>query len=271
MTEQISLGSRQDLAARIQTHLFVISPNNSGSTFVRRAIETCKDVWALAREGQHMLGYTGPDLAASQQELIWAASQENLQAMRDPELYDWEKTKQAWYFQASAKHDAATVFLTKAPPFLMVVDQLQAAFNNSRFIFLNRNPYVVVEAICRYHGSRFETRDKALDTACAHILNCLAVQQTNIEKHRDFSVSFSYEELCADPVAAATQVKQMVAQLSDLNFDQTLSVKGNYHEPLRDMNADQIGRLSAQDIARINQHFTPKAALLAHFGYSLIA
>ena len=264
------LGAQCDLTQRVKMHLFVISPNNSGSTFVTRALETCQEVWRLPREGQHMLGYSGPDLLKEKRELIWASDQANLDSLRDPTLYDWAKTQKAWYFQARASKDDASIFLTKSPPFLVVVDQLRAAFSNPRFLFLVRNPYAVVEAICRRVAGRFEARNAALDTACGHILNCLAIQRLNIEQHGDLGVSFSYEDLCASPAGIASQVTHMLPELVGLNFDQTLAVKGIYNERLRDMNADQIGRLSQQDIDRINLHFSPQEALLGHFGYGLI-
>ena len=263
-------GAQCDLPQPVKTHLFVISPNNSGSTFVTRALETCEEVWRLPREGQHMLGYSGPDLLKEKRELIWASNQDYLDGLRNPSLYNWTKTRQAWYFQSRASKADASIFLTKAPPFLVVVDQLRAAFTSTKFLFLVRNPYAVVEAICRRVTNRFATRNAALDAACAHILNCLEIQRTNIEQYRDLSVSFSYEDLCANPAEIALQVTHMLPALAGLNFDQTLAVKGMYNERLRDMNADQIERLSGQDIDRINLHFSPQEALMGHFGYGLI-
>ena len=259
-----------DLATLVRTHLFVISPNNSGSTFVTRALETCREVWRLPREGQHMLGYEGPDLLSDGKELIWAADPEYLAAMRDHGLYDWEKARKAWYFQARAHRPDASVFVTKAPPFLIVVDQLRQAFPNARFVFLARNPYAVIEAICRYHGGRFGSRSEALATACSHILTCLTIQRDNIGQYADICIDLTYEELCAQPAEAALRVRQMVPELHDLDFDRTLAVKGQYNERLRDMNADQIARLSASDIAMISERFSGYEELLGSFGYGIM-
>ena len=270
MTAQFAFGAQADLACQITTHLFIISPNNSGSTFVRRAIETCAAVWSLPREGQHMLGYTGPNLEQEGQELIWASDPDRLAALRDPRLYDWDKTRKAWYFQAHAHNEQAQVFMTKSPPFLPIVDQLRGAFHNPKFLFLVRNPYAVVEAICRYRERHTTDRRQALDSACAHILNCFELLQESTKRHADIACFLRYEDMCAEPLGVAQNVVALVPELHDLNFDQKLSVKGNYDEPLRNMNADQIARLSASDVTHINRHFAPKADLLSQFGYDLL-
>lgn len=264
------LGSQANLAELIDTHLFVISPNNSGSTFVTRAIEKCREVWRLPREGQHMLGYRGPDLKGDQRELIWASSESYLEAMRNPALYDWPRARHAWYFQAKAEKPDASVFLTKAPPFLVVLDDIRDAFDNARFLFLVRNPYAVVEAICRYNAKRLVSREHALRTATSHVLQCFEIQQRNISKYGDEGVFFTYEQLCEHPEDAARSVKTLVPQLDDLDFDRKLAVKGIYDEPLRNMNADQIGRLSRQDIEIINEALSEREQLLQRFGYELV-
>ena len=53
-------GAGRDLERTIRTHLFVICANNSGSTFLKEVLATCRATWNLPREGQKMLGYAGP-------------------------------------------------------------------------------------------------------------------------------------------------------------------------------------------------------------------
>ncbi|QFT78497.1 hypothetical protein FIU90_13175 [Erythrobacter sp. THAF29] len=218
-----------------------------------------------------MLGYEGPNLGADKKELIWAAESEYVQKIRSRDLYNWDKTRRAWYFQARAARPDAPVFLTKAPPFLILVDQLREAFANARFVFLVRNPYAVVEAITRYKARRFDTREAALTAAAAHILRCLTMQRENIASHADVGTFLSYEDLCADPAAAAAQVQALVPELTNLEFDQRLAVKGRYHERLRNMNAQQIERLTREDIEIINRKFAPLEALLRSFGYGILS
>ncbi len=48
----LALGCRHDVESRVGTHLFGISANNSGSTFVKAAMATSRATWNLDREGR---------------------------------------------------------------------------------------------------------------------------------------------------------------------------------------------------------------------------
>lgn len=63
----------------------------------------------------------------------------------------------------------------------------------------------------------------------------------------------------------------LVPEIQTLDLDQVTPVKQRYRERLRNMNAEQIARLSWAEIDRIGQAFEPHQKLLAHFGYDLIA
>ena len=52
--------ANRDLPRLLDAHLFVICPNNSGSTFLAGALEACRAAWRLPREGQRMHGCAGP-------------------------------------------------------------------------------------------------------------------------------------------------------------------------------------------------------------------
>ena len=53
-------GAGRDLRPLISTHLFAITLNHSGSTFIRKALATARNTWNLPREGVRVLGYAGP-------------------------------------------------------------------------------------------------------------------------------------------------------------------------------------------------------------------
>ena len=101
-----ALGCRHPVAERVGTHLFGIAPNNSGSTFLQAAMAASRATWNLDREGQMMLGYVGPNI-------LWPHP-----AAHSPE---------------------ASVFYTKPPSHLLVVDELASHFHNAKFLFMVRN------------------------------------------------------------------------------------------------------------------------------------
>ena len=53
-------GTGRDLERTIITHLFAISPNSSGSTFLQHALATSRATWNLPREGQAVHGFAEP-------------------------------------------------------------------------------------------------------------------------------------------------------------------------------------------------------------------
>ena len=74
----VFLGALHDLERVVDTHLFVICPNNSGSTFLQKALATSRRTWNLPDEGRKALGYAGPRPAndpglAVSSARIWAA------------------------------------------------------------------------------------------------------------------------------------------------------------------------------------------------------
>ena len=55
-------GARQGperMERTIETHLFVVSPNNSGSTFLSLALAACRQAWSLPDESRLVHGFAG--------------------------------------------------------------------------------------------------------------------------------------------------------------------------------------------------------------------
>lgn len=263
-------GALHDLERVVETHLFGICPNNSGSTFVQMALATSRATWNLKLEGQGMLGFVGP-VTWRKCDMIWASERRWLEMLTDSSLYDWPRTRKAWYFQAFAREPEASVFFTKAPPFLLNVGELAQHFRDARFLFMVRNPYAVCEGICRRLSGTSLARGRNLPAAAArHVATCLDYQRRNLETFGDRGVFFTYEAMCADPERVERQIRSLVPGLDDLVLRQRLPVKSEYHEILTDMNERQIARLSADRIAAFNREFRKHRYLFDHFGYEIM-
>ena len=275
--------ANRDLARLIDTHLFVICPNDSGSSFLASALETSRAVWRLPREGHQMHGFAGPLPWRSQGAerripgLLWAAEQRWIERFADPANHDWPLTRKAWYFHSYAADAAASVFVTKSPPDLLRVEQLVRHFRNARFLFMVRNPYAVCEGICRRYRTHFraylrqleERGESPLAASANHVVNCLAWQRRNIERWGDRGVFFTYESMCADPDGTAQAIRALVPQLEDLNLRQRLVVK-DYDEMLVDMNPRHLARLDADEIEALSHVFRQHQDVLAYFDYDII-
>lgn len=266
-------GACDDLYSKVTTHLFVICPNHGGSTFLKEALATCRLTWNLRREGQHMFGFAGPSSRATRTGLLWASEQRFIDLFTDDSSYDWPNIRRAWYFQAFARDPAATVFVTKSPPFLLNVAGLNRNFVNPRFLFMVRNPYAVVEGIWRRRNKRKRPHFAAteiLNAAARHAVTCLEYQRRNIDAYPHNGRFFTYEAMCDKPACVEAKIRSLVPDLSDLRLRQRLKVKGTYDEMLTNMNERQIARLDAAQIHAVNRVFLAHRDVLDHFGYPIL-
>ena len=163
------------------------------------------------------------------------------------------------------------MFVTKSPPFLLLVDQLLRHFRNAKFLFMVRNPYAICEGICRNYRSQFVAEERSLEEEAAlHVVRCLAWQRRNVRTYGNCSVFFTYEAMCAEPERVAQRIRALVPELDDLNLRRRLPVKENtYDAMLTDMNARQIARLDPSQIAVFNRVFREHRDALDYFGYDL--
>ena len=276
----VFLGALHDLERLVATHLFVICPNNSGSTFLQKALATSRRTWNLPKEGWTMFGHVWPqpinDPRMAGSVRIWTAIRQWLDVIEDPAMYDWPRVRKAWYFQAYARDPAASVFVDKDPKHLLLVNTLTRHFRNARFLFMVRNPYAVCEGICRWlrdrlRGGKYVSLEgERLETVAArHVAACLEYQRRNVEAHGDRGIFFTYETMCAEPERVAHEIRILVPELDDLNLRQRIATS-LHHEMLTDMNARQIARLDAGQIAAINRVFRRHRVVLDHFGYELM-
>jgi hypothetical protein len=257
-------------AGTIRRHLFLLAPNNSGSTFLAAALADCARAWSLPREGQHVAGFHGPSSRGTGSRLLWAADPASVATFRDAAAYDWTRTRRAWEFHARAQQAGADTLVVASPPFLLIADRLAAEFPDAAFLILVRNPYAVAEGILRRgaQAGPVASGDSLATTAARHIVAALAAQEANCAALGPRAAFFTYEEMCAGPTDVAARIAALVAELADLDLARARPVKGRYHEPLRDMNAGQIARLTPEQIADLDAVFDANRPLLARFGYA---
>ena len=268
--DALALGSRHDIEKSVDTHLFGIVPNNSGSTFLMRSLAICRATWNLPRDGNRMSGYAGPECPP----LLWASEQRWIDLLTNPRNYNWPRTRKAWHHQAIARSPDASVFYTKFPSILLLVNELPRHFRNTKFLFMVRNPYAVCEGICRqFREDKMLSQVRPLnlrEVAARHVVTCLAWQRRNLRTHGDRGVFFTYEAMCAEPERTAQAIRALVPELDDLNLRRRLPVKRRYHEMLVDMNARQIARMGAEEFAAFNRVFREREDVLAWFGYRVM-
>lgn len=271
----------------IKTHVFVISPNNSGSTLMKNLLALSQHVWSLEREGQFSFGFQGPvsgkpmkaiSGGKTQQILMdpltWAATAASIDYIRDPRRYDWEKNRKSWYMTArSIVPKRASIFLEKTPSHLLIVDQLMEAFEDCRFIFMARNPYAAIEGIKRRENIRQYMNDPEVNLVkhgALHIRNCLRIQKKNIEAFSQNGRFISYETLCDAPQHAAQSLASLIPELNDLDLSADVQVKQYELQKTQNMNTLHISALTQEEKDIISEIFHTETELLSFFGYELL-
>jgi hypothetical protein len=252
----------------IRRHLFILAPNNSGSTFLARALARSPGAWSLPREGQHMPGFAGPSSRGTGTGLLWAARAERIALFTQTNAFDWDRNRAAWHFHARAQSPDASVLVVQSPPFLLVAEQLVEQFDDARFLIMVRNPYAMVEGIIRSTeggGEEAKVREASL-----HVAAVLQWQWINREQQAERSLSFTYEEMCANADDVAARISAFEPGLGATSLAHRISIKGRYDEKLRDMNTEQIARLKPAWLSIINDVFDPHRALIEAFGYNRI-
>ncbi len=191
--------------------------------------------------------------------------------LTDPNAYDWPRIRRAWYSRARASDPRPTVFVTKSPPHLLVVDDLARYFPNPKFLFMVRNPYAVCEGICRNLKRRgLAPPDGSLPEAAArHVVACLRYQRRTSRPTAGAACSSPTKRCARSPNGWRRRRRPLVPELDDLNLRQRLRVR-EYNEMLTDINPRQLARREAGQIAAFNRVFRPQRNLLAHFGYEIM-
>ena len=273
--------------AQIKTHVFVICPNNSGSTLMANLLRLSDNCWSLEREGQHSFGYHGPvagkmlraidavdRVDIRMEPLSWAALPESARRIKQPERYDWEQNRKAWYMTATSPNpETANVFVDKTPSYVLIADQLAKVFEDFRPIFMVRNPYAAVQGIARRESNRKYLNDKSVNLTewgARHIAACLEQQRQNIDAFGDRGLFVTYEELCDDPHAVGQRLREFVPELGELDMRAETQIKERAPAVPVNMNQPQIEALTEAQIDTISSVFDAHTDLLDHFGYPLI-
>lgn len=269
MASSLQFGAQHDPAQVINTHLFIISPNNSGSTFLRRSFEFSSKVWWLPREGQHTPGFAGPCTRDSRDTLTWNASAESRARYCNLSAYDWQQSRGAWYFVARARRADAPVFVTSSPPFLLNVEALNQNFAGARYIFLTRDPYAVAEGILRRPiETRLASGEDKYRIVTNHIGHCFRWQLRNIAAHSEAALRLTYEDMTDAPEVTAKRMRAFMPILDDYTLDQPIPVKGTYFETARNMNEDAFSRLDDNVIDHLRAGFAEFSDDIEALGYS---
>jgi len=239
-------------------HLFLLVPNNSGSSLLHDLIATSEDVAVLPAEGQFYYNFVGPDPIKLNVKHIFTEKEE---IFRNKSNYEWGVIKSSWTSAWKNNKVGAKIKLQKSPTDIVRPKMLQEAFPDSKFIIMIRNPYAMIEGIMRGNPNA------TVIQAAKHALRCLEIQLENSEIYKNDLV-LRYEDLTDDSENTVNLIKEYL-ELSDIDYNRTFYVK-DYISTIVNKNNEQIKKLTDSQLEEINKIFKSKEFILSECGYEII-
>ena len=239
-------------------HLFLLVPNNSGSSVLHDLIATSPDVAVLPGEGQFLSDFIGPQAFKFGVAHFFTKKEE---IFRNKKNYEWGVIKNQWKKLWNKSNPNARIFLQKSPTDILRADMLHETFEDTKFIIMVRNPYAQVESVLRANP------EATLVDAATHAIRCLEIQLENSEQYLEDLV-FKYEDLADNTEETIKHIEEFL-NISNLDSNKVFNTKG-YVSKIRNMNDDQIKKLTDKQIVIINSVFSKKISVLEECGYSLI-
>jgi len=238
-------------------YVFIVCPNQAGSTVIYRYLGRCEKAVKLGSEGQLLYGDAGPI------NMLGEVSEEYFsfypEVFSNDAKYDWNRIKRAWENNwrqeaRNQKKKDPCVFIEKSPPNVFRAHLLQRHFENSYFIFSIRNPYAMCEGMKRHIGYPVEK-------GAEHWARCARMQVLNIyefaNQKRNVMLFYKYEDLCSNPERVKEDIVSLIPELSDLNLGKNIAVHsindmaGMREKKLSNLNEKQFKNLSQEDADKI--------------------
>ena len=250
-----------ELNDKIDKHLFLLCPNNSGSTFIQEAFRNCKKVAVLDDEGQFIPGFQSETSSKHNLDFIFTLQ---------PKLFENQKSDNEWHANEyywdqvwNKNNPNADWKFEKSPPNILRPHLLLDCFVNVSFLIMVRNPYAMAESILRANPNA------SIEDIGNHVLNCLTIQRKNCYL-RGNNFIFTYEDMCNRPEWVESQIKTKF-EIEDFaliaDSDKHSKVKNN---SVKNYNDEQISRLKKYQIVELNKIFATASDTLDFWGYSIL-
>ncbi len=236
--------------------LLLLTPPFSGSTAIAAFLAQLQGAIGLARryEGQWLV----PALSASNR---WQSGID----------VDWADVARKWGAVIdAAPADAMPIryVIETSPPNMVRYQGVISLFERISVVVNNRNPFANVASVAYrmtpdLDDKTSEDRKEIIDGIVKSWIKRSALLK-DIAQTETFPL-LGYENFCADPLQVFETFGVQGPQAVE---DYAVSVKDYPAQPIRNMNAEQIARLTAQDIGQIQDALSGHGDLLGFFGYS---
>lgn len=240
--------------------VFVVGCYNSGTTLLAEVLGAHPLISALPTEGQFLT-----DQFAADHELglgrMWVKREDLYRLNEEDPGPDAHRLKKEWGMRLNTRKP---ILLEKSPPNAARTRWLQENFENAHFIAILRNGYAVAEGIRRKgrpaHLERWPLEDCAYQWRHSNL-----VLEEDSRKLANF-MWVRYEDFTENTADTLAGIFSFLGIETESGMD--LAREWAIHErsePIANMNAQSIGRLTPEDVTVIDR---VAGEALTHFGYA---
>ena len=235
-------------------YIFLISPNNSGTTiasqFISSKIENCYLPKTRNNEGLKI-------------KKIWETIKET---RWDPDVpINYNLAKCTW--EKLSIQNQCSSFFEASPPNMCHLKEIIQEFKKLIVIFWISNPYLYIgSCVNRYHKDNFS---KSVSKVARNWIEKAKIQRQN-HLLSPSAPKINYEEFCKAPdnclekkLGHIIDLKQEPGQISGKNTSKITTVA--------DMTAKQIAFLGTSGLHKVAEELCQHAELLKYFGYKILS
>ncbi|MEL7310230.1 MAG: sulfotransferase [Pseudomonadota bacterium] len=244
--------------------LFLVGCYNSGTTLLAELLSRHPEVISLPTEGHFITDQFVKDYAIGVPRM-WVERESIFRMDENDSGPDPIRIKKEWGMRASGKGD---VFIEKSPPNSARTRWLQAHFQEAYFVALVRNGYAVAEGITRKGDPKHFDEGWPIEMSARQWAYGNDVLLEDAEHLKRF-MWLKYEDLCADPAKALSDIASFVG----LERTEGIYTPGSFaiherNEGVKNMNSVSLERLTPEQIEAINR---VAGHSLKHFGYEILS
>jgi len=175
--------------------------------------------------------------------------------------FDWVDIKKEWMKYWNLSYP---ILLDKSPPNIIRTKSIIKTFHPSYFIIFHRNPYAMCESLIRRH------KIKPL-FAAEFAIKSLEYQMINISELKN-AIHLSYELLTDQTKTAIKIMSYLLPELKDIKYNQLFTAHNYFSKnmKIKNLNTENIKRLTSEQLLQINNIFNQKKEVLNFFNYKLI-
>lgn len=233
---------------RDKTWVFLVGCYNSGTTLLAELLGQHPSVSALPTEGHFITDQFVKDYEIGLPRM-WVDREDIFRMDEADKGPDPTRLKKEWGMRLDL---SKPILLEKSPPNTAKMRWLQKNFDNAHFIGIVRNGYAVAEGICRKAEPHHLKEGWPIEKSAWQWKRSNQVLQED-SGHLDRYLGITYEDLARDTTATLKTITDFIGidAFDGFESDRSWSIHER-EEKIRDMNAENIQRLTPEQIRRFN-------------------